>query len=302
MVLPHQTSLAKRRLLYHYTSTEGLLGILSTGTLWATQIRFLNDSAEFTFARDLLVQEARHRSLRLKHPYVKKIIEREIRRVEHGHVPAYVVSFSERGNTLNQWRAYAPRDRVSIGFQRSALRKVNDFDLRRCLYLAQDIQTTAQRRFFDQVFKDQVQGWIDFASSIIRADLRTKRPSATHNQEHGIEVSQALIWAALCIKHRGFAEECEWRLIDNRDIGKVLAAGGDVLDAIRFRRGAYGVTPYLVATLPQRWKNAPLGIAEVIVGPTPNPEATITSIQDLLWATRRSRAAVTSCSIPYRAW
>jgi hypothetical protein len=122
----------RRRLLYHYTSADGLLGILSTGTLWATQIRFLNDTAEFTFARDALVREAYVRSARLRHPLVKRIVTREIRRVEHGHIPAYVVSFSERGNMLSQWRAYAPRDGVSIGFYRGALSTVEQFALYRC--------------------------------------------------------------------------------------------------------------------------------------------------------------------------
>jgi hypothetical protein len=33
-------------LLYHYTDLRGLLGILESGSIWATHIRFLNDLSE----------------------------------------------------------------------------------------------------------------------------------------------------------------------------------------------------------------------------------------------------------------
>lgn len=40
--------------LFHYTSAEGLYGILQSGCLWATHFKFLNDSNEFFAARDSL--------------------------------------------------------------------------------------------------------------------------------------------------------------------------------------------------------------------------------------------------------
>jgi hypothetical protein len=33
--------------LYHYTSQDGLLGIVKSGTLWSTNIFYMNDSTEF---------------------------------------------------------------------------------------------------------------------------------------------------------------------------------------------------------------------------------------------------------------
>ena len=43
------------RKLYHYTTWEGLLGILQTQTLWATHYRFLNDYSELVLIRDKLI-------------------------------------------------------------------------------------------------------------------------------------------------------------------------------------------------------------------------------------------------------
>jgi hypothetical protein len=39
--------------VYHYTSTDGLLGILDSGHLWATDLRYLNDTSELHFGRSL---------------------------------------------------------------------------------------------------------------------------------------------------------------------------------------------------------------------------------------------------------
>src|SRR5262245_39760281 len=39
-----------RDLLYHYTTQAGLLGIIESGALWASNVRYLNDRGEFGHA------------------------------------------------------------------------------------------------------------------------------------------------------------------------------------------------------------------------------------------------------------
>ena len=41
--------------LFHYTSSNGLYGILESGCLWATHYRFLNDNQEIFRAKDVIV-------------------------------------------------------------------------------------------------------------------------------------------------------------------------------------------------------------------------------------------------------
>jgi len=65
---------------------------------------------------------------------------------------------------------------------------------------------------------------------------------------------------------------------------------------------AFGITPYLVATLPEQWMKAPLGIAEVVVGPSSNAAAIVDSIEDFLPSKLHSQARVMSCGILYRSW
>jgi hypothetical protein len=42
------------KLLYHYTTLDGLLGILDKKELWATGISYLNDTSEFEAGKNAL--------------------------------------------------------------------------------------------------------------------------------------------------------------------------------------------------------------------------------------------------------
>ena len=66
-----------------------------------------------------------------------------------------------------------------------------------------------------------------------------------------------------------------------------LEVGADVLDNTQFRRDAFGVTPYLVVSLPEKRRTASLGIAEVIVGPSSNAQAIVASIELLRYTLSR---------------
>lgn len=44
---------AQDQIIWHYTSDRGLLGILQSATLFATQVAFLNDERETRYATDL---------------------------------------------------------------------------------------------------------------------------------------------------------------------------------------------------------------------------------------------------------
>lgn len=48
-------NIAKSRSLFHYTTSDGLLGILGSGTLFASHYSFLNDTSEGNLLRGLLL-------------------------------------------------------------------------------------------------------------------------------------------------------------------------------------------------------------------------------------------------------
>ena len=41
-------------IIYHYTSPEGILGIIESNSLWATDINYLNDSSELRYIYGLV--------------------------------------------------------------------------------------------------------------------------------------------------------------------------------------------------------------------------------------------------------
>ena len=45
-------------LLCHYTNQDGLLGIISTGDIWATSVNDLNDRSEFEYAKELVSSQS----------------------------------------------------------------------------------------------------------------------------------------------------------------------------------------------------------------------------------------------------
>ncbi len=47
------------RTLFHYTSTEGLIGIISSNVLRATNVQYMNDTSELQYSKEMLhVQRA----------------------------------------------------------------------------------------------------------------------------------------------------------------------------------------------------------------------------------------------------
>jgi hypothetical protein len=44
--------------LYHYSSVNNVHNILSSGSLWATDYRYLNDTHELSAAMDMFIKEA----------------------------------------------------------------------------------------------------------------------------------------------------------------------------------------------------------------------------------------------------
>jgi len=116
--------------LWHYTSGTGLLGIIESGALFATQVACLNDSTEVRYAsaifRDALV------SARKKHSgdaQIDQLLQRITDELiddpsKPTHAPSwyFVACFSEHENDLSQWRAYCGGENgYAIGFRAGGL-------------------------------------------------------------------------------------------------------------------------------------------------------------------------------------
>src|SRR4051794_31261589 len=101
------------KVLYHYTSPAGLMGIIESHCVWASDIRYLNDVNEFSVAQKTLatvLEELRDRMSGETERRVLKLLD--ITRIsqwfEEERYRVFVSSFTEVGDLLSQWRGYCP--------------------------------------------------------------------------------------------------------------------------------------------------------------------------------------------------
>ena len=115
-------------ILYKYMSQKSFLNIIESKSIWATDIFYLNDAAEYHHAVGLLKSEIENKSKDILMPITGfsgakinavKVIPRE-RAQKHylwrlnnlidfefdNHI--FVCSFSKAKDTLSQWRGYCP--------------------------------------------------------------------------------------------------------------------------------------------------------------------------------------------------
>ena len=112
--------------LYHYTTAEGLKGIVENEELWATSAYYLNDSAEILYGYrllDLTLEKWLKRAVPHEGSISRGLAE-SLRRyfgldaLERNVItPIYLTCFCEEGNLLSQWRTYGSSGGYSIGFK-----------------------------------------------------------------------------------------------------------------------------------------------------------------------------------------
>src|SRR4051794_5495189 len=123
---PDQTLQEPERLVYHYTNGAGALGIASSGFVWATHARFLNDSSEihssFTYAAGLL--ESKYCTA---YPDLADGINKFVQYVrQSGRITPniFLACFSEAPDLLSQWRGYGGTGgQTALGFNVDELRR-----------------------------------------------------------------------------------------------------------------------------------------------------------------------------------
>src|SRR5260370_18924451 len=118
----------KPTMLYHYTSGAGLIGILQTRSIWATSIRFLNDSSEYNFALSLAGAVVEERRVKARNRFelgIYTVLEQRLTSVADAEV--YVISFTENGDQLSQWpRVFPPRREDAITLSTTKLHHRRD--------------------------------------------------------------------------------------------------------------------------------------------------------------------------------
>jgi hypothetical protein len=189
--------------LYHYCSLDAFLGIIRSKEIWLTNIFYMNDSAEHYWLRHVAQDVLRRRKTSTSDELCRSIAAKLFPPEEKTEM--YCGCFSEDGDSLGQWRAYADDGRgVAIGFSRQMLRETvcDDPDL-----ILEDV-------VYDRIEQERiVEEIIDAKSGGGNQSLASGLPrERTLNLDR--IVAEVELWydAARC-KNPRFREEHEFRVI-----------------------------------------------------------------------------------------
>jgi Protein of unknown function (DUF2971) len=312
--------------IYHYTTWDGLLGILKTQTLWTTHYRFLNDYSEIVLFRDKLV------SLIL--PYVREAYEKLVKQspnigqqinqeggldrvVQHDAevvVDAqyratgdeiYILSFCGQHKTLHinnngllsQWRGYGSGGGFALVFDTRKLEGILDEEAKRyeysAMHLADLIYSDDEERLKAELSEDL---------SVIANDVRNLfDPTKSTLEEKALKGYREFVNCVSRYKHCGFGEENEVRavilptIIDQEylDLAKTNGVTLKPEKQRKFGEKNGQLIPYIELF------NSPdieLPIESIIVGPHKDKEARAATLRVML---RNTKIEITCSDIPF---
>ncbi len=260
----------------HYTSLEGVKGIWDSNSIWASNIRFLNDSSEYNYISNVLkdvLSERNDEESAIKE-YVKQFTSNDIGNLSIPQL--FVISFSTVKDSLSQWRAYGSEScGFSLNFNPTFINEfVNNFQdkcpfknvqLSKCIY-----KVELQKQIINELLDEYLVNSKDDLCRGILTSFYMK-----FNQ------------IAPRIKHPKFYEENEWRIIIEVD----------PLFPIKHRNGKSYLIPYVELNL-NNLNDATI-LDSITIGPTIDMKLTRHSISSLLGMTELN---IEETEIPYRNW
>ena len=208
--------------LHHYTSFDGLMGILTSNAVWATDVRFLNDDTELDHGKricfDALIAIRDRRLV----PYVGAIA----RALDDNFaLQTFVACFSRSGTLESQWMDYADRHRgFAIAFDSLCLSWLWAHPALRLMPVeyGPKAQNLRARRAVERALED------------IDQERRRRSPDlefTIRSRFHLLAVE--MMYLCCSFKSWGWRREQEWRLIYSR----FLANSDDSLPVLQRGRG-----------------------------------------------------------------
>jgi hypothetical protein len=264
--------------LYHYTGQAGFLGIIQNKAFWASHILYSNDTKEFELALDLLLRYVNTNQVVINgSPILGDTINNYIHNFQNKSV--YIISLTESFDVLSQWRAYGNSSHgYCIGFRRHYLNKVISKNWRR-FRIAKVMYDDAKHQ---QLIADTV------------SHAQNAALLAAPNDQQNIflrSLCDRMLYVAPLIKHKGFEEEKEWRVlfqITNSDL-------------IKMRVAKTGFVPYYIRKLPVKV------LGDIIIGPCSDMELARNSTLFACYCNGIEfggsfRRDCINSQIPYRNW
>jgi hypothetical protein len=255
----------------HYTTQAGLMGIIGSQKIWATNIKFLNDEGECQHAIDLIKEIVPTSKIKEDHPdyevykQFSSALESDLDLIDDyltQHV--FTFSFSQETDLLSQWRGYCPGnngfclvfnteemfEQIKSEFDKKEEYKHDDIYLVACIYEREDKEEKI-RNVINRY-------WFMYLSASEEAD----RESII------MDLLLDLRLFASYFKHPAFSEEKEKRII------VILNYAAD--SNLKFREGRFSLIPYIELPISRECVN------RICIGPTLNKKLSERSLEIFL--------------------
>lgn len=218
-----------KSLLWHYTDTAGLLGIISNTSLWATSFQHLNDPSEFKYGLALISEVA------LTFPWSFAVSDPSLienlkqfwsQESSNPGLKFFICSLSESYDSSHQWKRYGNEGLGgSLGFA------------------IPDLPIGDRIRLYKvEYHRDkQIQKAKDLCSKFDNLISLLLQKSSLNKQQFSpilLDFWKAMYFLSVSFKHQDWCPEEEWRLV-------VFPS----TQCIKYRTRAQSVVPYTIVQL-----------------------------------------------------
>jgi hypothetical protein len=211
-------STEEKLVLYHYTTTEGMKGIIDTRSLWNSDVNYLNDPLELKYGRGIIFNILDSYSKKENDEGIKRLLNRlkDITGIQNLY-NTYITCFSKYNNLLSQWERYAAKGYgYNLGFHFSS----DSFSRSKTWY---NIEELSEHDFLPCLRKVTYQ--IDEQYEIVEKFINTIIDGSKRYLNGGnyidkawdaiasIKAADILLELMYSFKSPSFSEEYEWRLV-----------------------------------------------------------------------------------------
>jgi Protein of unknown function (DUF2971) len=258
--------------LYHYTNANGIIGILNTQKLWATEIHFLNDAKEYVYSLDLINDILQKKEMGCKNINFRNVIQKTYMYLKGGTNEIYVCCFCEDGDLLSQWKGYSEwGNGYSIGFDVKLLPRIN----RKFPY----VNISIMKVVYDKAQQEKmILEEVNYFENRVNILSNNDKLEIKNDDIHEIAACLASSLKYYCsyFKNYAFREEQEWRAIYRNSINS--EEGRQI---VKLRAEKQVLKPYLeldIGASAQK-KEWSLPIQSIIVGPSTKKELCTSALE-----------------------
>jgi len=269
--------------IYHYTDIESLINIVHAKSIYASDVRFLNDANEIYHGKDVLFHEIENFERKKHNTEQRKEIADVLRRnfdlISNLHILS--TCFCSEGDLLNQWRDYgASEGRISIGLNRTALEDAFGYNEPGLLLSEVMYKYKNKRDLLMNTLNQYLKVYKDWYNDMEDPDLFRR---------FRVDLLKTIIQVISTIKDPSFRNENEWRIVIPR-----LKKQNDIF----FQNKVGIIVPRIKLSVGGDYSNLP--IDRVIVGPSKQQETTIKSVKNFLYHYGYDYDIAVESEIPYR--